>query len=301
MKVLVTGSSGFLGKYILSELIELGFKVHTLGRKKSSTIFADLVMDDFNIEQHYDCIIHVAGKAHSIPKTSLERKEFYDVNLKGTTNLLNALIKKPKYFIFISTVSVYGLDVGKDINEDMPLNSLEPYGQSKLMAEKSVLEWGEKHNVVITILRLPLLFGVNPPGNLNSMINAIGKGYYFNIDDGNVRKSMVFASDVASFLPKVATYGGIYNLTDGHHPSFKQLSVIIASHYNVRKPISLPYFFIFIIANCADILQKILKKKMPINKRQLLKMTNSLTFSDQKARKIGWNPKKIIDYPNNWL
>jgi len=301
MKVLVTGSTGFFGKYVLNELKHLAYSVDTIGRNNSATIIADISKAVPLLHEKYNMVIHVAGKAHVVPKTELEAQEFYNVNLNGTKNLINAFQHNPDCFVFISTVSVYGLDFGENITEKTPLNSLEPYGKSKIMAEKALVSWGKEKNIKITILRLPLIFGKNPPGNLKSMINAIQKKYYFNIGKGDVRKSMVFANDVAKFIPNIASKGGVYNLTDGHNPSFRELSNIIANHYKIRPSVAVNYSVVLFMANIGELIQKVFKLKMPINKRQFSKMTKALTFNDNKARALGWNPKKIIDNPNEWL
>lgn len=301
MKVLVTGASGFLGKYVMDELTRLQCSIDTLGLEETATITANIVTGVPTLSTNYDLVIHVAGKAHVVPKTEAEKQAFYNVNFKGTENLLNALENPPNYFVFISTVSVYGLDFGDNIPEDTPLNALEPYGKSKVMAEKLVTDWGKNKNTTITILRLPLLFGINPPGNLKSMIYAIQKKYYFNIGKGTIRKSMVFASDVVAFIPEIMKSGGIFNLTDGYHPSFRELSDRIATFHNLKKPISIPRVIVRFIAFSGEVIQRITRKKMPLNNRQFMKMTKPLTFNDKKARSLGWNPKRIIDYPNLWL
>lgn len=298
---LLTGASGFLGKYFTHALEQLNYTVDTIGRKKTAMIVADLAKEIPSLSKKYNVVIHAAGKAHMVPKTEEERKEFYDVNLEGTKNLLKGLKHAPDYFIFISTVSVYGLDFGKNILESAPLNSTEPYGRSKIIAEEVVTNWGIEKNTTTTILRLPLLFGINPPGNLKSMINAIQKKYYFNIGKGNVRKSMVFARDVAEFIPTIMKTGGIYNLTDGYHPSFKELSDRIADYLKLKKPMAIPHFIVWCLAMVGEVIQKITRKKMPINKRQFTKMTKPLTFNDKKARSLGWNPKNIINHSNEWL
>lgn len=301
MKVLVTGASGFLGKYVISELVNLNYEIETIGRSESSTIISDISEVVPVISSPYDFIIHIAGKAHIVPKTSKENQEFYDVNFRGTQNLLKSLEITPKSIVFISTVSVYGLDYGDNITEEAPLNAKDSYGKSKIQAEKLITEWGKSKNVTITILRLPLLFGINPPGNLKSMINAIHKRRYFNIGKGDVRKSMVFAKDVAMFIPKIVSIGGIYNLTDGHHPSFKELSDLISKHHNTLKPKIIPIDLARMIALIGDLIQKITKKPMPINKYRFNKMTKSLTFNDKKARAHGWQPYSILENPEIWL
>lgn len=301
MKVLITGASGFLGKYIISELEYLQYDITTVGRNKNSTYVADLSSETISFNEKYQLVIHCAGKAHLVPKTDAEKKTFFDINLTGTKNLIKSLKHKPDYFVYISSVAVYGLDYGININEEASLSATDPYGKSKILAEKEIIDWAYNQNIIATILRLPLLLGFEPPGNLNAMINAIKKKYYFNIGKGDAKKSMVLAKDVAKFIPKIIKKGGTFNLTDGHHPSFKQLSHKIASFYKIKPPMALSNFIVLFLAHSGELIQNIFKQKMPFNKRQYLKMTKSLTFSDNKASDLGWKPQRVIDKPEEWL
>ena len=134
MKILITGSNGFFGKCILRKLSMLS-SVTTLSRNNSDLLF-DLVNNIPNLS-NFDIVIHAAGKAHSVPKNDLENDAFFDVNVKGTQNLLHGIEasgKLPKSFIFISTVAVYGLNQGNNINEKAPLLAKDPYGLSKIQA-----------------------------------------------------------------------------------------------------------------------------------------------------------------------
>ena len=294
MKILITGSSGFLGREIIFH--NSTQTVFSLNRNVGNYKF-DLSksIPDFGCD-FFDIIIHNAGKAHSVPKNESDKKVFFDVNIQGTQNLLNGLNqsgKIPKSFIFISTVAVYGLEQGEDINENFPLLAKDPYGFSKIQAEQLVLDWCQKNNVICTILRLPLLVGKNPPGNLGAMIKSIQKGYYFNIAGGKAKKSMVLSDDVAKIILKASEIGGIYNLTDGNHPDFFELSNAIATQNRKTKPFNIPFFIAKSIALFGDIVGD----KFPLNSIKLKKLTTDLTFDDSKARKVlGWNPNKVIDF-----
>jgi nucleoside-diphosphate-sugar epimerase len=291
MKILITGTTGFLGREIVSQ--NTIHEIFKLNRNAGEYQF-DLSTSIPVFDTAFDIVIHNAGKAHSVPKTVEEEHSFYKVNLKGTANLLKGLEGNlPKQFVFISTVAVYGLCQGELINENTFLGAKDPYGVSKIQAEKLVQECCKQHNVVCTILRLPLVVGANPPGNLGAMIRGIYKGYYFNIAGGRAKKSMVLAEDVAKFILKASEVGGIYNLTDGYHPSFSELSALIAKQLGKPKVYNLPLW----IAKTAACFGDILEKKFPLNSNKLRKITSNLTFDDSKARQVlGWNPNKVLDY-----
>jgi nucleoside-diphosphate-sugar epimerase len=292
MKILITGSSGFLGKHI-SNVFNSNDKVYSLARANAYfNIYLEKSTPKF--EKIFDLVIHAAGKAHMIPKSESEKQEFFDVNVLGTNNLLQGLTNSsiPKYFIFISSVAVYGRDFGINLDENTSLSATDSYGLSKIEAERNILDWCQQHNVVCTILRLPLIVGSNPPGNLGSMLKGIQKGYYFNIAGGKAKKSMVLAEDVARFILKVAEIGGIYNLTDGYHPSFAELSNHISIQLGKGKPMNLPIWLAKIIANFGDLLGS----KAPLNTNKLNKITSDLTFDDSKAREaFGWAPTPVLE------
>jgi nucleoside-diphosphate-sugar epimerase len=291
MKILLTGSSGFLGKYLQNALKFHSLRV--LNRSKSDFNY-DLASEVPIINEKFELVIHNAGYAHIVPQTKNDIQLFYDINVSGTINLLNSFSKGilPQKFVFISSVSVYGLKKGLNINEDYPLLANDPYGKSKIEAEKFVLNWCKECNIICTILRLPLIAGSNPPGNLGSMIDVIKKGYYFNIGKGKAKKSMVFAEDVANSILKVAEVGGIYNLTDGYHPSFAELSNHIFIQLGKGKPMNIPLWLARIIAYIGDSLGS----KAPLNTNKFDKITSNLTFDDSKAREaFGWKPTPVLE------
>jgi nucleoside-diphosphate-sugar epimerase len=291
MTVLLTGSNGFLGSTIIN-VLKNEHKVVTLDRSTGEyQISLDKNVPKF--KEEFNLIIHCAGKAHSLPKSEIEKKQYYQVNVIGTQNLLKGLDNSviPQQFVFISSVSVYGQDFGIGIDESYELKATEAYGLSKIQAEKLVIEWCEKRNVICTILRLPLIIGPNPPGNLGALIKGIHKGYYFNIGGGKAKKSMVLAKDIANAINDVAKIGGIYNLTDGYHPSFAEISKLISIKLGKRQPISIPIWFAKILAKIGDIFGN----KSPMNTNKVKKITTDLTFDDSKARKtFGWSPTPVL-------
>ena len=293
--VLLTGASGFLGLIIDNYLKSNQFDVITLSRSHKSDIACDISKYSPLLPKGIDVVIHAAGKAHSTPENEIEKKLFYDVNVRGTDNLLRALekVSLPKQFIFISSVSVYGIDTGKLINEKAPLLANDPYGLSKIAAEQLVLDWCTQNNVICTILRLPLLIGKNAPGNLGAMVKAINKSYYFNIAGGIAEKSMVLAIDVAKLITQIAPIGGTYNITDGFHPDFKSLSAVIATSKSKNQPHNIPFF----LANILGFIGDFLGNKTPINTLKIKKITSDLTFDDSKVRNLlKFKTESVLEY-----
>jgi nucleoside-diphosphate-sugar epimerase len=290
MNILVTGSTGFLGRTIV-QFLE-GNDIITLGRSSCSIVCDLSEMIPINIPE-VKLVIHAAGRAHCGTRSQADKDMYYKVNVNGTKNLLLGLERTgiPERFVFISSVAVYGRDSGLDINESSPVMAMDAYGLSKIHAENLVLDWCKKYNVTCTILRLPLVLGTNPPGNLGVLINSIRNGYYFNIDGGKAKKSMVLADDIAGFIIKVSKVGGVFNLTDGYHPSFGELTFQISRQLGKRKPRNIPFWF----AKSLAFLCEILCKDAYFNTGKLIKMTSDLTFDDSKAREtFGWDPTPAL-------
>jgi len=290
MEILLTGSSGFLSRFLIKGI--LNSNILKLSRTHSDYNI-DLYKHTPIFNKNFDLVIHSAGKAHITPLTQVEKDSFHNVNVIGTQNLLKGLTNNlPKQFVFISSVSVYGLIEGESISESTPMLATDPYGKSKIEAESIVRTWCEEHNVICTILRLPLIVGENPPGNLGAMIRGIKTGYYFNIAGGNAKKSMVLASDIAKFILKAAEIGGTYNLTDGIHPSFNELSKNLSQQFGRSFVPNMPLFVANLLAKFGDLLGN----SFPINSNKLSKITSTLTFDDSKARNtFGWKPTPVLE------
>lgn len=287
MGILLTGSTGFLGKYIKKKL------VNPVCLNRSDSVYNDLSRHTPIFKNKFDNVIHNAGLAHQMTN-NFNNELFYKTNVHGTKNLLKGLsnIGIPKSFLFISSVSVYGLNNGLLIKECAPLNANDAYGLSKIHSEEIIQEWCDINNVNCLIFRLPLVAGINPSGNLGQMISAISKGYFFNIENGSASRSMVLANDVADFVSKTLGEKGIYNLTDGYHPSYREISLLISNELKVNPPRNLSYPIANILAKFGDIFGGI----APFNSLTLSKLTSSLTFDDTKARKtFGWNPTRVLD------
>ncbi|WP_057936007.1 NAD-dependent epimerase/dehydratase family protein [Algoriphagus resistens] len=290
MKILLTGGNGFLGKNIQAVLRDEHTFI-TLGRSQENQLVVDLATE-IPMMPTCDMVVHAAGKAHSLPKETKEERDFFNINSGGTKNLLEGINKSgkfPKAFVFISTVAIYGVESGEKITESFPLNGNTPYALSKIEAENHVREWGENYGVNVVILRLPLIIGKDAPGNFGAMVKAIQKGYYFRITGMNSKKSMVMANDIGRLIPSLTDKNGTYNLTDGVHPHMAELDMYIASQFQ-KKVWTVPKSVLLPIAKIGDLIPK-----FPLSTYRLEKLTNSLTFDDQKAvEELGWSPRPVI-------
>lgn len=294
---LVTGASGFLGMEICRSLKKTGH-VFTLGRSPQNDYSIDLSTTRPVFREAFDGVVHNAGLAHTVPKNESEGKRFFQVNVDGTKNLLkglDAMTVLPNTIVFISSIAVYGATAGEMLKEDHALEATDPYGLSKIQAEQILSHWAKNRNVKLVILRLPLLAGPNPPGNLGAMIRNMKRGTYLSIGGGVARKSMVMTSDVAELIPRILDKEGTFHLTDGYHPSFWEIETCISKQLKKKNPVSIPEWVASTLGFGGDVLSK-LGLPSPITSSKVRKITSTLTFDDSRARQVlGWKPRRVLD------
>jgi len=267
---LITGITGFLGNEIASAWRDKDVEIIGLSRS-GADIECDLSREIPEVDTTYDVVVHAAGLAH----VETSDAEFYNVNFQGTDRLLAGLEKHlPRRLVLISTVAVYGLESGEMIDEQTPCNPTTAYGKSKLLAEQAVQNWSEHTGVPVLILRLPLVNGENPPGNLGAMREAMKRGRYFRIGKGQARKSWVQAREVAEFIWDNPELTGVHNLTSSHHPTLAEIEDQIARELNVSKPKSIPYALAWIVAHTFGRIPR-----FPLSLARFRKLTMELTFN----------------------
>ena len=293
MKLLFTGASGFLGNGIRS-LLDRMYTVATVGLLSQNDYTVNIANEIPELHERYDIILHAAGKAHSVPRSEAEKQMFFRCEFTGYKESLCCIGKswstESIYFYFHG--GSYGCAYGENITEDHPLNGDTPYAMSKRLAEEYLQKWCYEHNVILGIIRPSLIAGPNPPGNLGAMIYGIRSGKYLSIAGSQARKSVLMVQDIAKLVPLLAEKGGIYNVCDSHHPTFRELETTICRQLDKKLPLSIPYW----VAKCMALAGDCLGRKAPINSLKLDKITKSLTFSNEKAiRELGWKPTNVLE------
>lgn len=298
--VLLTGASGFLGNYLCAELERKNISTISIGRSSNSSsqhIQCDLTVEAPRIPERPSKVIHCAGLAHVVPRTDTDKRKFTTINVDGTRNLLKGLLDSnaiPDLLVFVSSVAVYGLDSGRLIDENQPAKPNTPYGRSKLECEKLLTHWCEEHKVKLLIIRPPLILGKYAKGNLESLTNAIIKGYYVSIKNNKSCKSAIHAHDLSQFLVEADNIVGIFNITDGNEISFIEVEQLYTEIVGKKILLNIPLSILKIAAFAGDLMLKV-GMKFPITNDKLTKMTTTLTFSDKKLRETSeWNPKSAI-------
>ena len=182
--ILVTGGAGYIGSHVVKALLEQGYGVVVFdnlfrGFKEVVDVlrknFSHLKFYQGNLQNYTDIaqvfkkeaidgVMHFA--ALCLVSESMEKpEEYFENNVLGTLNLLKAMAQfSVDKLIFSSTCAVYGESQYLPVDEKHPLNSLSPYGESKLMAEKEIYWFGQLKSLKYVILRYFNVTGASSDG-----------------------------------------------------------------------------------------------------------------------------------------
>jgi len=285
--ILLTGHTGFLGSVIYKEL-KKSFHVLTAGRDASCDYNLDFPKWDGALELKHsiDAIVHVAGLAHNKAKS---KEELIAVNTTSVQHLLSLAFNNDiETFVYISSTAVYGKTYAVHIQENSSIKGKSDFALSKREAEKLIESFtlGSK-----LILRLPLVLGPNPPGNLGRLLKSISTGSHICLQGNQAQKSVVFASDVANFisqwLSQPQRISGTMNLCNKTVPRFNWIENAIAEFGDHSFQFRVPIKFLWVAVNW-------MRAKLNISIPLVGKLFYSLTFSDQLAReKFGYISKPL--------
>ena len=211
-RILVTGATGFIGQNLVQELVNNNFEVAVTIRKKnnlfSSTVTQFIVKDiesdpDWTaVLQDIECVIHLAGRAHVLKdKNPDPLTEFRRVNTDGTINLAHQAIKLGiKRFIFISSIGVNGNVNNKPFSvNDIP-NPIEPYAVSKYEAEFELQKLTNGSKMETVIIRPPLVYGPNAPGNFAQLIKVTNKGIPLPLGEIHNQRSFIAIENLIDLI-----------------------------------------------------------------------------------------------------
>jgi nucleoside-diphosphate-sugar epimerase len=304
--ILITGNAGFIGKYLTSALIQEGKEVRGLDirpRQNSEKGFTQLegnILDKEvvrNAMNSTDCIIHLAAEHKDF---GISKEQYYRVNVDGTRILLETAAELGiKKFIFYSSVAVYGGQ--SSTTEETTPRPVNPYGASKLVAEKEIVKWAnEDKSRTAIIIRPAVVFGPHNKANIFRLIRQVCDGRFLMVGNGENVKSIAYVRNLvdATIYLKDKCQSGlhIFNYADEPHLQTKELVKLIGSIAGRR-----PYKFYIPLSLAVaggvgfDILGKITGIDFPITAARMEKFTMPTYHRAERIRSLGFIPKYSIE------
>lgn len=225
MKILVTGYNGFIGSSLCEKLRDQGNIVFNLPRtlikqdniKKPLSTYIDKEPDESFNFQNVECIVHLAARVHVMKEVAGNPlAEFRKVNVEGSLNLAQQAMRAGvKRFIFISSIGVNGVTTapGKAFSEKDKVNPHNAYAISKWEAEQGLMNIAAETGLEVVIIRPPLVYGHNAPGNFGSLVKAIKRGIPLPLKNINNQRSFIALDNLIDFIITCTTHPNAENQT----------------------------------------------------------------------------------------
>jgi nucleoside-diphosphate-sugar epimerase len=233
-KLLITGSSGFVGSYFINKYKEK-YNIKTFSFLKD-----DINTLDCNT---IDVVFHLSALVHQMGGASAE--EYEKVNVTQTLDLARkAKESGAKHFVFMSTVKVYGEETNNVYAETTICNPEDEYGKSKLKAELELSKL-ENEDFKVSILRTPIIYGYGVKANIKNLVSLVNKVPFLPFGKIENKRSMVYIGNICHLVDEIITQekAGIFIAADDKPLSTSKLIELIAKNLDKKVYLlKIPFF-----------------------------------------------------------
>ncbi|MDD5128508.1 MAG: NAD-dependent epimerase/dehydratase family protein [Candidatus Omnitrophica bacterium] len=254
MRIFITGATGFIGRSLVDELISRGHsEITALTRKTSDTEFLrnrdiKIVYGDVTdktclklVEGDYDVLFHCAGLV-----TNRDKRMLHEVNVAGTENICRwAAERNMKKVIYVSSVSVNSGNPVDMLTEDHPYSATNPYGVSKLEAEKMAVKFRDA-GLPMVIVRPCIVYGEGEPHWMPFLSRLMRLRLCVIPACGDRLLHMVSVRNLAVCLVRCfednRALGGVFNIADNNVLTIREVLKVISKSLHVPMPVTFPRF-----------------------------------------------------------
>lgn len=313
--VLVTGATGFVGRYLCSLLVKNGYQVRGTYRNSLPVNFPCQVdwhkLDNIGIDTDWskaianvDYVVHLAALAHQLgPQGEGRFDEFMAINADGTRKLAEAIRASAtiKRLIFISSIGAVKSLSDEVITEQTGCEPDTDYGKSKLAAELALKESLHSSSVDWCILRPPLVYGPGNPGNMARLLKLISTGLPLPFAAIKNQRSFVFVGNLSAAIERCLWHPGasrrIFLVSDDISISTPDLLRLLATISN-RSPrlFALPSTWLYCLGWIGDVISHFIKQPIGIDSYSISRLLGSLYVDSTVINKaLNWQPPFTLE------
>ena len=307
IQCLITGGTGFTGSHLVRRLLERGHGVSVvdnskglfwdeleqLGARISLGSVTDKAMVD-RVVAGNEVVFHVAAAFRGV---DLPHKVYWEVNVEGTRNLLEASLRQGvKRFIYCSTEGVHGHIKNPPADESAPIAPKDYYQYTKWEGEKVVQEYGQK-GLPSVILRPTAIYGPGDPERFLMIYRRVKTGIFPMFGTGRITYHPLYIDNLSDAfelaMEKEGVLGQAYLIADEDYIAIEDLvkAVAVVMGREVKIP-HFPFWPLFLVSFLCEMVCKPLGITPPIFRRRADWYRQNRAFTIEKARKeLGYNPK----------
>lgn len=305
-KILVTGATGFTGGHLARRLAKDGHDVRTLARAHEDctdleAAGIEVIRGDLRdpntlpaAVQHVEIVYHIAA---AFREEGVPRQFFWDVNVEGTRNLMDACIPAGiKRFVHCSTVGVQGEIKNPPATEEAPYNPGDHYQSSKVDGEKLVLRYIQEKAFPAVIFRPVGIYG---PGDTRflKLFRFARKGRFPMLGSGNVLYHLTYIDDLVGGIILTGTVpniqGEIFTLGGAEYVMLNELVQLIGEALD--KSVSIKHFPVWPVWLSGAVCEMLCRPfgiNPPLYRRRVDFFIKDRAFDITKAKsRLGYAPK----------
>jgi nucleoside-diphosphate-sugar epimerase len=314
MKILITGSTGFIGWHLTESLIQAGHETYCAVRstkevaKRLPSGAVPVSIDDILAGRlpfaYGDALMHLAAIRH---RWGVSEADYFSTNVDLTRRLLAASTGRINQFIFGSSIAVLGWPRQGPIDESYPYAPLNAYGRTKVHCEQILKANRQNSEPQITIIRPSITYGRrDPTGMLTKLATMIDRGIYATVGSGENRVQLAHVADIVQgFLKALGNphaFGRDYIITAQSPIRINRLVEIVA--HEIGKPVprwKIPLWPAYLAAwgleGCYAAGLKLSGHEPIVAKEKIQVMATDRYYSIARAQnELGYAP--VYDYSN---
>lgn len=310
-EILITGGNGFVGRHVISTLLDRGDRVRVLALPAEDTrwlqerhvaVFRGDVRDGASLAAPMlgvDRVLHLAAMMDVWRPLT----DYHAVNVTGTENVCRAaLAAGVRRFVHMSSSSVYGVASNRPADESCPLAPLpDPYPITKVAGERVIARFAAA-GLPAVIVRPDQIFGPGDRLHFGRMADGLRAGKSIVVGAGDNALPLVYVTDaVAGLVCALDGDGGIgeaYNITNDQPLTQQEFLTAIACELDAKPPrLHVPYRVLYAGGYAAERLAAITRsqRRPPITRLGVAFLGTDNRFAIEKARReLGYTPRVAL-------